>query len=143
MLIDSLNTFADPENVFGSAGTAKVGDAIDLTVAPVDQGEGYPLWFWAAVSTSGTGGTSFAIELVTADNEALTTNPEVIYTTGAVTTANFTAGRMLAVVALPKRDYRRWLGMRVTRVGTSTAGAVKAYLVQDPPNWRAYPEANS
>jgi hypothetical protein len=143
MLTDKLNTFGNPVNVFGAAATTKVGTAIDLTVAPVDQGEGYPLWFWAVISTAQTGGTSIEIQLVTADNEALSTNPEVIYTTGAIAAASFLARSIIASVALPKRNYRRWLGIRSVTVGTSTAGAIKAFLVQDPPNWRAYPEGNN
>lgn len=142
MLIDKLTRFCDGANFFGTAGTAKIGDAIDLSVA-ANQGEGTPLYLVIIVSTTMADGTSVAFNLVTADNEALSSNPVTILTTPVTLTAAAVAGLQVIAVALPKADYKRWLGITATRVGNSTAGAIHAFLTQDPPAWRAYPEADS
>lgn len=142
MLIDTRTTFTYAGDVDGTAGTAKLGEAIDLEVE-ANQGEGYPFYLVIQVATEVAGGTSVAYALTTADNAALSTNPVDLLTTGAVAVASQTAGAMLLVVPLPKADYKRYLGIRATRVGTVTAGAVRAFLVQDPPAWRAYPEGDS
>jgi len=143
MLIDTRTRFAWATAVDGGAGTVKLGQALDLTAAPTDMGEGYPLYFVVNVSTTVSGGTSIAYELVTADNAALTTNPVVLLSTSAIAVASQVAGANLLVVPLPKANYKRYLGLRGVRVGTISAGAVNAFLVQDPPAWRAYPEGNN
>lgn len=144
MLIDLRTAFAYPaEGVDGSAGTVKLGEALDLTAFPTDMGEGYPLYLVILVETAASGGTSINYHLTTAENSALTTNPVDLLTTGAIVIASHTAGAQLLAVPLPKADYKRWLGIRITRVGTVSAGAVRAFLVQDPPSWRAYPEGNN
>jgi hypothetical protein len=142
MLIDTRTQFAENAAFDGGAGTVKHGDAIDLSVAPTDQGEGYPLFFVASIgTTAGAGGTSLAVNLVTADNEALDSNPVTLLSTPAIATASLTAGARLIAVPLPKATYKRWLGVTITRVGTLSAGTLRTFLVQDPPNWRAYKDA--
>lgn len=142
MLIDTRSTFAWEEDVDGAAGTAKVGEAMDLEVE-ANQGEGYPLYLVILFTTTTAGGTSTAYNLVTADNAALSSNPVTLLSTPVYAVAAGTAGTYAIVVPIPKADYKRYLGITVTRVGTVTAGAISAFLVQDPPAWRAYPEGNS
>lgn len=142
MLIDTRTTFAYEEDVDGTAGTVKLGKAIDLEVL-ADQGEGYPLYFVALVSTAAAGGTSIAVNLVTADNAALDSNPVTLLSTPAIAIATLVAGYRIIAVAIPKASYKRYLGMTITRVGTVTAGAISGFLVQDPPAWRAYAEGNN
>lgn len=139
MLIDTRSTFAWEEGVDGSAGTVKLGEAMDLEVE-ANQGEGYPLYLVILFTTTTAGGTSTAYNLVTADNAALDSNPVTLLSTPVYPVADGVAGVYAIVVPLPKADYKRYLGITVTRVGTVTAGAVSAFLVQDPPAWRAYPE---
>lgn len=143
MILDKLNAFALQEDFFGGAATAKVGDAVDLTATDSDMGEGYPMYFVALVTEDMAGGTSMQVNLVTADDDALSTNKVTLVSSAVVALADATAGAKLLMVALPKADYARYLGITVTRVGTSTAGALSAFLTQDPPNWRAYPEGNN
>lgn len=140
MLIDTRSTFAWEEDFFGAAGSAKIGEAMDLTAHPTDMGEGYPLYLVVQISTAMTGGTSVAFNLVTADNAALSSGDEVLLSSAVIAQASATAGTLALVVPLPKAEYKRYLGVTATRLGTSTAGAVSAFLVQDPPNWRPYPE---
>lgn len=139
MLIDQRTTFAWEEAVTGTAGTVKLGEALDLTVAS-NMGEGYPMYLVVLFTTTTAGGTSSAYNLVTADNAALDSNPVTLLTSPVYPVATGVAGLQAIVVAIPKAAYKRWLGITVTRVGTLTAGAVSAFLTQDPPAWRAYPE---
>lgn len=142
MLIDQRTTFAWEEDVDGTAGTVKLGEALDLTVAS-NMGEGYPMYLVILFTTTTAGGTSTAYNLVTADNAALDSNPVTLLTSPVYPVAAGVAGVQAVVVAIPKAAYKRWLGITVTRVGTLTAGAVSAFLTQDPPAWRAYPEGNN
>lgn len=146
MLIDTRTTFAWDvalPGIAGSAGTAKIGDAIDLTVASSDMGEGYPMYLVISVGTTFAGGTTAAFNLVTADNEALSTAPVTLLSTPAIATASLPAGALAIVVAIPKASYKSWLGLTVTEVGDYTAGTIKAFLTLDPPAWRAYAEGNN
>jgi hypothetical protein len=146
MLIDTRTTFAWDvalPGIAGSAGTAKIGLALDLRAAPTDMGEGYPMYLVIVVGTAFAGGTSAAFNLVTADNVALSSNPVTLLSTPAITTANLPAGATAIVVAIPKANYKRYLGLTVTEVGDYTAGTIKAFLTVDPPAWRAYPEGNN
>lgn len=138
MIIDKLNAFALKTDFFGSAGTEQLGDAIDLGAFPTDMGEGLPYYLVALVTTAMAGGTSVQVNLVTADNDALTAAPVTLLSSAVIPVADATAGARVLMVAIPKADYKRYLGITVTRVGTSTAGALSAFLTQDPPNWRAY-----
>lgn len=140
MLIDSRARFANATNVFGTAATAKAGLTIDLRAAPTDLGEGTPLYFVIFGTTAAVGGTSIEFQLVTADNVALDSGPVVLLSTGAIAIAGITIGARLIAVALPKATYKRYLGLRVVRVGDSTAGAVTAFITDHVPSWRAYPE---
>jgi hypothetical protein len=142
MLIDERLTFAWDEAPEGSAGTTVLGDVIDLT-EEVDQGEGYPLYLVIKIGTATAGGTSIDFQLITADNAALSSGDVTLYSTGAIATAAMTAGATVAMIAIPKADYKRYLGMKITEVGTFSAGTIKAFITQDPPAWRAYPEGNN
>jgi hypothetical protein len=144
MLIDKRATFGGPIALLTSApGTAKWGEALDMSVAR-DLGEGEPIYLRMLVGTAATsGGSATAVfELVTADNEALTTNPVVLLSTPSFAVAAMTAGKDIINVPLPKATYKRWLGIRqVTGTAAFTAGSVWAFLTTDSANWRAYADA--
>jgi len=74
------------------------------------------------VGAAYVGGTSITWELVSADNEALSTNPQVIASTGAILTANLTINTIVAEIALPRNIPRRYLGVKGTVVGVMSAG---------------------
>lgn len=140
MILDKLSQFADSEDFFGAAGTAKIGNAIPLGAAGPNLGEGHALHLVIGVTEAMAGGTSVQFNLVTADNAALDSNPVTLLSTPVLTTASVTLGLQALVVALPKATYKAFLGITATRVGTSTAGEIDAFLTMDPPTWRAYPE---
>lgn len=143
MLIDRRNTFAREEALPGSTGTTVFGRSIPLDVA-ADQGEGYPLYLWIAVGNNDPasgGDATIKFELVTDTVAELNDDPKVLLETPEVAVADMQAGTVLISVAIPKADYGYYMGLRAV-VGTAgfTGGYVNAVLVQDPPNWRAYPE---
>lgn len=73
--------------------------------------------------------TSLTITLETADNEALSTNNEVIFSTGAIPLAKLVAGYRTAVRVLPDFVLRDFVGLRYTVAGTApTAGKITAAI---------------
>ncbi|NIJ18473.1 hypothetical protein FHS95_000142 [Sphingomonas naasensis] len=90
---------------------------------------------FAQVETSFTGGTGTAltVDLIQADNAALTTNVTVIGTSGAIangsSNVNVAAGRRLLDIPLPEVT-QAYLGFRYTSAtGAYGAGAITAGLV--------------
>lgn len=76
--------------------------------------------------------TSLTITLETADNEALSTNNEVIFSTGAIPLAKLIAGYRTPVRVLPDFVLRDFVGLRYTVAGTApTAGKVTAALATE------------
>lgn len=78
---------------------------------------------------AGTGMTGATFEIIQADNAALTTNVESLYSSGAVANAGLTAGNRVIDTPLP-RVSRPYLGFRyTTNGGNATAGTVTSGLV--------------
>lgn len=154
MILDELLEFADAESVAGAAGTAQIGDSVDLGENHRDPGNGEPLYLVIQTATEiVTGGTAGTIkfQLVSDAQTALATDgtATVHFDTGTFVTddaaANsdqLNAGGVIAVVALPIEGvvYERFLGvLAVIGTTTVTAGAINAFLVRDPSAWQAYP----
>lgn len=113
------------QNVF-SAGTSVLStNTIDL-LQPRDLGEGEDLYGRFEVTTAAAGGTSIEMQIIVADDAALTTNVIVIGTTGAIPVASMTAGARFACAINPRlaNKGQRYVGARYVSVGTTTAGAV-------------------
>lgn len=81
------------------------------------------------VTTTFTGGTSLAVNLVESANADLS-SPTVLATSGVIAEASLTAGTRLLATALP-RTSKRYLGFQFVTVGTHGAGAVFGGLVRD------------
>lgn len=157
MYLDERLEFADAVSVAAAAGTAILGDVIDLETAR-DIGQGEPLYLVITTDTEViTGGAAGTIkfQLVSDAQAALATNgtATVHYDTGTFVTdgtdANaleLKAGGVIAVVALPweGQPYERYLGvLRTIATTTITAGAVNAFLTHDPAVWKAHPDATN
>lgn len=110
--------------------TAVSADTIDLSVAR-DIGEGKDLYMNFAVTTALTGGTSVKFEVVQSASADLS-SPTVIGSTDAVAAASLVAGYNTAVRINPQIGGKgqRYIGARYTIVGTFTAGAVTADIVE-------------
>lgn len=155
MILDELLEFADATSVTASAGTALIGDVIDLQEAR-DIGNGEPIYLVIQCATSIiTGGAAGTVkfQLVSDAQAAIATNGSatVHFDTGTFVTdgddANeLDAGATIAAVALPMEGsaYEQYLGILcVTGGTTTTAGAINAFLTKDVAKWKAYPDGQS
>jgi hypothetical protein len=142
MFIDSSLEMADGVDFFmAQGGPTKKGSAINIRSrigdnATIDLSAGEPLYVVIEITTAWVGsGASVNIQLTTADNEALTTNPVNIWETGSEGIADLVVGKRW-IVNMPEHDYKAWLGLRIT-VGSAdtTAGAMNVYLAKDVSNW--------
>lgn len=157
MFMDERLEFADAVSVAAAAGTALIGDVIDLQVAR-DVGNGEPLYLVITtdteIITAGSAGT-LKFQLVSDAQAAIATNgtASVHFDTGtfvtddaAVNAAQFNAGGVIACVPIPVegRVYERYLGiLAVTATTTTTAGAINAFLTLDPKGWKSYADGTN
>lgn len=73
--------------------------------------------------------TSLTVTLETADDAGLTTNAQVLYSTGAVPLADLVAGWQAPVTAMPNFVLRDFLGLRYTVAGSApTTGQITAAI---------------
>lgn len=154
MLLDELNEFCDATSCAATAGTALLGDVIDLGGTTNYLGDGEPIYLCIQTSTeiitAGSAGTivfklvSDAAAAIATDGSASVHITSPSYTTddAAANSAELNAGGVIYFGALPAAAYERYLGILCT-VGTTavTAGAINAFLTKDPHGWRAYPDA--
>ena len=100
-------------------------NTVDLSQAR-DVGEGSDLFGRFQIGTAFTGLTALEMQVVAADDAALSTNLTVIGTTGAIAVASLTAGARFACDVNPRLASKgqRYLGLRYVPTGTGTAGAV-------------------
>ncbi len=155
MIMDERTEFADAVSVAAAAGTALIGDVIDLTVAR-DIGNGEQVYLVITtdteIITGGVAGT-LQFKLVSDAQAAIATDGTASehYATKAYVTddaaandAQLNAGGVIACVALPLEGvvYERYLGiLAVTATTTTTAGKINAFLTKDPSKWKAYADA--
>lgn len=103
-------------------------NTIDLQNAR-DIGEGNDLLkARATVITAFTGLTALTIEIIQADDAALSTNVNVFGSSGAIPVASLTAGKLFEIEMNARigSTGQRYLGLRYTPTGTGTAGAILA-----------------
>lgn len=149
MILDDRLEFLDNGAVnTGGAGTYVLGDQVNLgpqrrNIGGMDQA----LYLVVQVGNAGLAGSTGTIQfqLVSADNDALTTNPIVhaqsaaFATTASSATTTLRPGAPLFVVQLPSDLYRQFLGIRqITATAATTAGTIDAFLTDDPASWRSY-----
>ena len=117
-----------PQTVTGSSAVLST-NTVDL-LQNRDIGEGTELNLRVGVPTAFTGLTALTIEVVVADDAALTTNLTVIGSSGAIPVASLIASSRFAVGLNPRIGSKgqRYLGVRYTPTGTGTAGALIAEI---------------
>lgn len=153
MILDERNEFADAVSVAAAAGTALIGDVIDLGSASRDIGSGQPVYLIiqtdAEIITGGAAGT-IKFQLAS-DSVVNLASPTIHLDTGtlvtddaAVNDPRLNAGGLIFSAPLPQGAlYERYLGiLAVIGATTVTAGSINAFLSFDqPPAQRAYPDA--
>lgn len=155
MIMDERTEFADAVSVAAAAGTALIGDVIDLGAAHRDIGNGEPLYLVITVDTEiitgGAAGTlqfqlaSDAQAAIATDGSATVHYASRLFVTddAAANDAQMNAGGVPVCVAIPWEGavYERYLGiLAVTATTTTTAGKINAFLTHDPAKWAAYAE---
>ena len=98
-----------------------------------DIGEGKDVFMLFQPSVTFTGVSALEMQVITADDAALTTNVNVLDTTGAVPVAQLAAGtrHYAEISARLNSKGQRFLGARYIPTGTGTAGALIASIVGD------------
>lgn len=154
MWIDTSLEFCDNFTTLAAGDTKLESNIVDLGTADRDIGNGQPMYLVIKVTTAYSGGTSNQFILASDDVEAIATNGDATehYRSDVFTNAQLTAGFSLCV-PLPMGDtanqgediagYERYLGILCTDVGTSSTGAIDAFLTNDPVGWVSYPDGNN
>ena len=147
MIMDDRLEFADSVSVAAAAGTALIGDVIDLGAVQRDIGAGQPMWLVITCATSIiTGGTAGTIQFslasdaqaaIATDGSATVHLQSRAFVTDDDALNDQDAGDVIFAAPLPVEGplYERYLGILAT-IGTTTvtAGAINAFLTLDPPN---------
>lgn len=150
MIVDSRNEFASAAAIALNVGNAIAPNThvIDRGASPelVDLGVGAKQMFLVlAVTTSFVGATAtINFDLLSDSVPALTTSPTTHWSSGAIGVATWVAGYR-KIIPLPiEETYERYLGLWMT-VGTAnvTAGAIDAFLTDQPDAYRALPDGNN
>ncbi len=149
MIMDERLEFADAVSVAAAAGTALIGDVIDLGATPQDLGNGKPMYLVITTSTEIiTGGAAGTLKFQLASDAAAAIDTGTFVTDGTdANDAQLKAGGIIYMGALPtggSRAYERYLGiLAVTATTTTTAGAINAFLTDDPSLWTSYADGNN
>lgn len=156
MILDELLEFADAASVAATAGTALIGDVIDLGANHRDIGVGESLYLVIGVDTEIiTGGSAGTIQFILASDAQAAiatdgtatphfTSKAFVTDDSAVNDAQMNAGGYPVVIELPREGavYERYLGiLAVIATTTVTAGKINAFLTRDPSKWTAYANA--
>lgn len=157
MILDEYAEFADATSVAAAAGTALIGDVMDLgAITSQDIGMGEPLWLAVTtdteIITAGNAGT-LIIKLVSDAQAAIATDGTATvhltsntYVTddAAANDSQLNAGGVILAARLPAGVYERYLGIiAVTATTTTTAGKINAFLTRDYAKWQAYADASN
>lgn len=140
MILDERNEFADAVTVAGAAGTALIGDVIDLGT----DGVNYVDNVYAVISVDTeifTAAAAGTVQFFLVSDSLVTLGAGVVANctlhsmTGALVTgatgtqAALAAGKTLMQVSLPAGQYERYLGILCTTgVTTTTSGKINAFL---------------
>jgi hypothetical protein len=150
MILDERLEFADATSVAAAAGTALIGDVIDLGAAGLDVGIGEDIWLVIQTETEIiTGGSAGTLQLqlasdaqaaIAVDGTATVHLSSPVYVTddAGANSAELNAGGVILAARLPAGTYERYLGiLAVTATTTTTAGKINAFLTKDYAKWVA------
>lgn len=154
MILDERLEFADDVSVAATAGTALIGDVIDLGGDGIDgNSDGLYLVIQTGseeIITGGNAGTlifklaSDAQAAIATDGTATVhlVSATLVTDDSAANSDALNVGGQILVAELPRGTYERYLGiLAITGTTTTTAGKINAFLTNDPPAWKAMPDA--
>ena len=139
MILNKNLTFSEGQAITATAISENVLRFPALSVPPYEAaaparqlGSGTEIPLLIQVVESFNTLTSLTITLETADNAALSTNPVVLATSGAVPLASLVAGFRPNFRHMPEGTVKEFLGLRFTVAGTApTLGKVTAALATE------------
>ncbi|MEL6411297.1 MAG: Bbp16 family capsid cement protein [Pseudomonadota bacterium] len=139
MILDKTLTLAENQAITATAISENVINWPDVDVVPLETGAihrnlgaGEEVPVLMQVTEDFAGLTSLTIELVTAQNAALTTGDVVLYTTPAIAVADLVAGYRTSMRWLPDTRMLRYFGARFTVGGANaTAGRVTVAIATE------------
>lgn len=156
MILDERTEFADATTVAAAAGTALIGDTINLKPATTSPNttvdlEGSEMYVIIQTDTAiVTGGAAGTVQFFVV-SDALTTLgggtvagstlhlSSASLATGASASGALAAGGTILAAKLPSGAYEQYLGILCTTgTTTTTAGKINAFLTSDPALYRAY-----
>lgn len=155
MILDERLEFADATSVAAAAGTAVIGDVVDLGANPADLGIGEDMWVILQVDTAFVAAGAGTIQFYVVSDSLATLGGAVVasctthLTTGSLATAastpaGQTAGSILLAARLPSGTYERYLGILCTiATQTVSAGKINAFLTKDYAKWTALADATN
>jgi len=133
MIMDQQSLFSDAQAITASANSTNVIDTLpggQNTKSGV--GDGQNISLFAQVGTAFATLTSLNVQLVSADDAALSTNAITHFDSGAIPVASLTAKARIVGLDLPYGKYRRYVGLKYVVTGTNaSAGTITAGLVED------------
>jgi hypothetical protein len=154
MFMDTTTEFCSSVDVSASAGTALVGNQIDLGSAGINVGMGQPLYLVIRPNVEIiTGGVAGTIQFVLASDSTAVIDtatstrhlisPEYVTDDSAANDDQLNINGYLYMGAIPSdTTYEQFLGILVVTGTTATvAGSIDAYLTLDPSGWKSYPDA--
>lgn len=147
MILDERTEIADATSVAAAAGTALIGDVIDLSALPYDLGAGSNIWLVCQVDTAIVAAGAGTIQFFVVSDALVTLGGGTVagstlhFATGALVTAASTpvgqrAGDTLFAISLPYGTYERYLGILCTiATQTVSAGKINAFITEDIAKW--------
>lgn len=136
MMLDNETTLSEEQAVTASAIST---DVYDLGEGLGNLGAGQPLMFETLVTADFATLTSLDIQIVAADDAALTTNPVVVESSGAVIAADLVSGYRFAGT-LNLHEKKRYIGFKYVVAGSdATTGAVTSFINLDVNSGDVYP----
>lgn len=147
MILDERNEFCDATALDTSGtGYALVGDVIDTGNDGINDVDGLYLVIQVDTAVTSVGAATVSFILASDAAAAIATDGSATehYVSAAIGKATLVAGYRVCAVELPKGAYERYVGI-LQNVGTAalTAGAVNAFLTNDPETWTAMPDATN
>jgi len=150
MILDTYGTFCNGTALnTGGAGNYIVGDVIDLqALRDIGQSADLDLMVQIATTVASAGAATVQFSLVSDSTPTIATDgtATVHVASGAIGKATLVAGYAAMTLDLPLEDpaYERYLGiMQTTGTAALTAGAVNAFLVDEPAKWKAYADGQN
>lgn len=145
MIMDAENMFSIGQAITATAkstnviqfvkpGEFRIGDQTVTSNNPIpvhyrDLGRGEKIQLHIQVVEDFEDGTSVQVQLITADDAALSVNPVTLTTTAAVPVAQLKAGYTFSIESIPIGATKQFLGLNYVVVGSPTKGKIDAGIV--------------